>query len=365
MAPSYTVSLHTSAGVLQAISQDYLDLAISRTVNAPDMAALVYDGQSPNSQYLVQEAIVIITRQDPDAGISPAQEFAGIIRRVVRTFNDKTTIEVTCVGMIGLLATRIVDYKGYITNRTIFRNRPAETIIKDLFTSNIGSGATVANGRIIDGRITGMTTAATAGTGNLLSVTFAYQNLLTAMQKVADDGGGDFSLSYTPPASWVLTWHLGQLGTDRTATVRLSVPLGTIGELVVDDDQTEYNVTATIVAGEGEALARRVEYRPAVPPTGLNLREYFVDARNMKKASVNALRAQGQIMLNKMRRKKRKVTATLLQNAALRYGRDYFLGDLVSILIFNTVETQKITGVDLAFSADGRESVDVTLTSNT
>lgn len=365
MAPMYTVSLHNSSGVLQAISQDYLDLAISRTVNAPDMAVIVYDRVSPNWQYLVMNAIVVITRQDTETGISATQEFAGIIRRRVRTIGEKTTIEVTCIGMMGLLATRIVDFRAQINNRSRWIARPAETIIKDLFNYNIGSLATVANGRVIDGRITGMTTTASAGTGTTLTASFAYQNLLTAMQKVADDGGGDFSLTYTAPASWVFAWHLGQLGTDRTATVRLSVNLGTIGELVVEDDTTQDYATAVIVAGEGEGLGRLIAARPATPPTGLDLREYFVDARNVKKATTAMLQTMGNVTLRKVRRRQLTYTATLLQNAALRYGRDYFLGDLVTIVDITTPITRKIQSVDLSFSADGKESVDVGLADNT
>ena len=73
MAPMYTVSLHDSSGTLQAISQDYLDLAISRTINAPDMAVLIYDGNSPNAQYLRQGNIVTILRKDTEAGVSGAR----------------------------------------------------------------------------------------------------------------------------------------------------------------------------------------------------------------------------------------------------------------------------------------------------
>lgn len=364
MAPSYTVSLYNTSGTLQAISQDYLDLAISRTVNAPDVAVLIYDSNSANAQYLVQGAIVTILRQDPDAGITGATEFSGQIRRIVRTVNDRTTYEVTCVGMLGLLGTRIVAYKAGIANRSKFTSSPAETILKNLFTFNIGASATTANGRIMAGNITGMTTAATAGTGTVLSVSVAYQNLLSAMQKIADDGGGDFDLLYTAPATWTFTWYLGQRGTDRTATVKLSVPLGTIGELIVSDDRIE-DFTAVIVGGEGEDKARRVATRPATLPTGLSSREYFADARNLKKATLGRLRNHGQILLNRQARKRVTYTVTLLQNAALRYGRDYFLGDLVTILDGTTAITQKVQGVDLAFTADGKESVDVTLASNT
>jgi len=54
-------------------------------------------------------------------------------------------------------------------------------------------------------------------------------------------------------------------------------------------------------------------------------------------------------------------SATLLQNAALRYGRDYYLGDLVTILDGTTSVTQKVDEVGLEFTSDGQENVDVTL----
>lgn len=362
MAPQYTISLRNSAGTLQAISQDYLDLAISRVINAPDMAVLIYDSNSSNVQHLVQGAIVQITRQDADAGISAQTEFSGIIRRIVRTVSDKTTYEVTCVGMIGLLGTRIVAWRSSVANRAYFSAVPAETILKTLFSYNLGSLATVAQGRLLDGSITGMATAASGGAGTVLTIGVAYQNVLNAMQKVAEDGGGDFDLLYFAPATWTFTWYTGQRGTDRSATVRLSVPLGTIGELVVDDNRID-DFTAVIVGGEGEAEARLIATRPATLPTGLSLREGFADARNLKKSSLTALQLHGQTLLNSQARIRTTYTATLLQNAALRYGRDYFVGDRVTILDGTTSVVQQIAGVSLSFTADGRETVDVTLAS--
>jgi len=360
VAPQYTVSLFNSSGTLQAISQDFLHLVINRTVNAPDAMQVVYNSNSNNVQYLTYNAIVTVTRVDTDAGISAATEFSGIIRKIVRVVNDRTTYEVTAVGMLALLGDRIVAWPANVLNRSLFRTSPAETVLKNLFNFNIGSSATTANGRLLDGRITGMTTSATAGTGTNISIGVAGQNLLASMQKIADDGNGDFSMSYTAPATWTFTWHLGQLGTDRSATVRLSVPLGTIGELVVDTDRIS-DFTATIVGGTGEGKARRFGTRPATLPTGLDLREFFVDARNEKKATLARLRQVGQITLNRQARKRTTYGAKLLQNAALRYGRDYFMGDLVTILDGVTAVTQKVDEVGLEFTSDGQENIDVTL----
>lgn len=360
MAPQYTVSIYNSSGVLKAISQDYTSLQISRVVNAPDVCVLTYNViDAFVDQFLVIGAYIDVRREDTAAGISSTVEFSGIIRRVVRKIAETRIIEVTCLGMMDILNQRVIAYKAGTANRTKFDSVPAETVIKTLSNYNVGSLATVANGRAIDGRITSFTTSATAGTGNLISLECAYANLLSTIQDVAEAGGGDFSVSYTAPSSWVLTWHLGQLGTDRTATVRLSVPLGTIGELIVSLDRIN-DFNATIIGGTGEKDARLIATRPATPQTGINLKEKFVDGKSQKKATVASLQTLGTALLNKERRR-REYSATLLQNAALRYGRDYFLGDLVTIVYDSLTSTQKIVGVDLSFDADGRESVDVSL----
>ena len=251
MAPIYTVMLRTSTGTLQSVSQDYLDLAIARTVNAPDMAALIYDSNSMNIQYLTQGALIEIYREDAEAGISSTQEFAGYIRKVTRTVSDKTTYEITAIGMLGLLGDRIVAWYAGRANRSKFTSQPAETIVRNLILYNIGNPATVANGRLLEGTmLPTISMASSAGTGTVMDVSFAYQNLLEAVQKVCEDGGGDVGMTYNPSLNRIDTaWYLGQLGTDRTSTVKLSVPLGTIGELIVDDDRIE-DFTATIVVND-------------------------------------------------------------------------------------------------------------------
>jgi hypothetical protein len=365
MAPEYSVSIYNASGVIQAISQDFLAIKISRTVNAPDVCVLAYNiNDAYVDQFLAIDAIITVTRWNTAEGIAPAVEFAGIVRRITRVYNERNTIEVVCYGMMDILSQRVIAYKAGITNRSKFTAVSAETIIKTLFSFNIGSNATVANGRALDGRITGMATSASSGTGNIISIECSYANLLTTMQDVAEQGGGDFSVSYTAPATWTMTWHLGQLGANRTATVVLSLRTGTLGELVIDNDKiADFN--ATIVGGTGEGTARLIATRPTTLPTGLALKERFIDARSQKKAPLSYLESLGTVALDRQR-KKRVFSAKVLQNAALKYGRDYFIGDLVTI--YNNAtgvgQTQKITGVGLGFEDSGREVVEIELSPN-
>jgi hypothetical protein len=366
MAPEYMVTIYNASGVVQAISQDFIAIKISRTVNAPDVCVIAYNiNDAYVDQFLVIGAIVTVIRYDSAEGIPARTEFSGIIRRTTRTYNEKSTLEVLCYGMMDILSQRVVAYKAGIANRSKFTTIPAETIIKTLFNYNIGSNATVANGRALDGRLTGATTSASGGTGTAVSIECSYANLLTTIQDVAEQGGGDFSVSYTAPAMWTLTWHLGQLGTDRTATVILSMLNGSLGELVIDIDKVS-DFNATIIGGTGEGAARLVATRPSTLPTGLTLKERFIDARSQKKAPITYLQDLGTVALNQQR-KKREFIAKPIQSASLKYGREYFLGDLITIYdnFSGSAQTQKITGVGLSFEDSGREVVDIELSPNT
>lgn len=363
MAPIYELYIRNSAGTVLQRRMDFLKLSISRTINAADLCQFVFSSaQASVVADIVQGYIVEVYRSDATAGIAVRQEFAGIIRKIVKTQAEQTFYEVICVGMESILGQRIVAYKSGTANISSFVNVRAETILKTIFNYNCNVQATTANGRFQNGTITGFTTTASAGTGNLMSVDVSYMRLLEAMQRVAEDGGGDFALLYTPPATWTFTWYLGQLGTDRTTTVRISVPLGTAAELVTDDDKIE-NATSIIVGGTGEGAARLVA-TTASPPTGLNLREAFLDARNQKKSTSTALVDLGQAELLRQKRRGLRYTATILQTAGLSYGRNYFLGDLVTVQDGTTLITQKVNGVDIDLDTSGKENISVTLTSN-
>ena len=56
-----------------------------------------------------------------------------------------------------------------------------------------------------------------------------------------------------------------------------------------------------------------------------------------------------------------RVDARILQSEALRYGRDYFIGDIVGVYDGTTTLTRKVQTIGLRFASDGSESIDVGL----
>lgn len=365
MAPVYELYIRNAAGTLLARRTDFLNISISRIVNAADIAVFTYSSaQTYATPDLVIGYIVEIYRRDDEWSIPVTQEFAGIIRRIKKTIGEQTIYECTCLGMVGLLAQRIVAYRssGFCTFTTA---QPAETVAKTLFNYNCNVQATTANGRILNGTINGFTTTASAGTGSLVSGDFAYMNLLSALQKVAEDGGGDFDLLYTSsPSAYTFVWYNGQRGTDRTATVRISVPLGTASEFVAETDLMSGFFNTSIVGGTGEALGRLISVAPVTPPNNLNRYEQFIDARNQKKSTAQMLFDLGTAERIRQIRSYRRYTATVLQTSSLLYGRDYFLGDLVTVQDETVLITQRVAGVDIDFSSEGKEDVNITLTDN-
>jgi hypothetical protein len=362
MAPEYSIFVYTAGGILEAICTDFLAVAVNRTVNSVDIAQFDVNAVSTTAPYIVYGAIVEVYRQDIIAGIASTREFAGTIRGIVTSYGQTTVITAQAVGTNAILSDRIVAYKSGVANRSQFTAVAAETVMKTLYNYNLGASATTANGRMLSGVLTGAAVATSGGLGNATSLSCSGKNLLSTLQEVQLTAGGDFSLVYTAPATWTFTWYTGQLGTDRSASVILSVETGTIAKLVLRTNRIT-DISAVVVAGQGEGSARAIVTRPASLPTGLDLRETWVDARNQKKTA--EYQQLGDVTLQSAAERRTTLQTEVLQNAALRYGRDYYLGDLVTVYAYAAGNiTQKVASVALSMSAAGAESVNVGLISN-
>ena len=158
MAPLYTMTIYNASGVIQTIATDYMQLGISRQVNAIDGLTFTMASTSPNAQYLQYGYIVSVTRQDAAQSITASVEFAGMIRRISRVVSTQTIYQITAVSMMALLADRVVAYRANVANRSVFSAVAAETILKTLFNYNCTPLAVsgTKSQRIFNGSTTGM-----------------------------------------------------------------------------------------------------------------------------------------------------------------------------------------------------------------
>jgi hypothetical protein len=91
------------------------------------------------------------------------------------------------------------------------------------------------------------------------------------------------------------------------------------------------------------------------------LRESWVDAR--QSTTLAEYQQRGDIALEEATRARSRIDVVVVQTPALRYGRDYFLGDLVSISVDGVLYTRKIASVAIRVGTDGSENIDVGLIS--
>jgi hypothetical protein len=352
----YMLKLRGANGVLLAVltghaEGGFLDVTYRKVVNAPGLLTFALATDSAAAGMLEHRGIVEFWRRDTGNAIPWTRDFTGLILRRRYEYKDSDRVRVYCPGINWLLATRHVLWPAGTTNRSEFRNDPAETIAKTLVAYNAGDDATVANGRVREGAIAGLNVEANAAGGNALDWYCAWDNLLESLQGLAAVGGGDFELGQVgDAAAWEFRWHAGQLGADRTATVRFALEWGNMAAPQYEDDRMdEKDVVA--VLGQGEGTERTVVIRTA----GDAAVETTADARN--EATMAALSAVGDRRLAEGARRQT-FEFDAMQTPACLYGKHYFVGDLVTARYGGIVElTRKVVAVTVSMGEDGTMAI--------
>ena len=183
------------------------------------------------------------------------------------------------------------------------------------------------------------------------------ENLLENLQKLAPIAGGDFDLVKTSPTAYEFRWYTGQLGTDRTATVKFALGIGNMGVPQFSESRTDEQ-TVACVWGQGEGADREYVTRDGANYTTTNDIEMFVNASDVELGNTAGLNDRGD-------QKLREVEAVqcfyhgMLQVPATLYGVHYFLGDLVTVVnpMNGAVYTRKITEVTQTLEENGNRTI--------
>ncbi len=354
MSTDYRIDILTAAGVKRAEVTDFLDLAYTRRVNAPGLLNFTLSGEHAAIAELEDKSQIIVYRRNTAMGLSWTADFWGLYRAQQRSYSDRDLFRARCPGILTMLGWRQVAWYAGTANRSTFSAVAAETIVKTLVSYNAANSAIVANGRLREGAITGLSVQLDGGAGNTLSLSCAYRNLLTALQEIAPIAGGDFDLVKTGAATWEFRWYIGQLGTDRTATVVFALGYGNMAEPVYEYDRIN-ECTVAIVGGQGEGGGRAIVARTGPDYAAVNDIEMFVDGRNS--SVVAALNADGDAALDASRAREQ-FKFKILQTPACFYGVHYQLGDLVTARWRDIVAIQKIVAVSIEVTPQG-ERIDV------
>lgn len=357
----YKIRVYDSAGALQHELVNFRSLSYRKVVNEPGLGQFVLNGEHPLVGDIEDKWQVEFWRRNQAQGIDWTCDFYSLFREPDRQGAGPGTFAALCPGQLGILGWPIVAWPAGTVDRSRFSSVPAETIMKTLVAYNAGSSATTGNGRVRDWSTSGWTISVEAdgGDGNSLDVYCAYKNLLETLQDVARVGGGDFDLVKTAGAAWEFRWYEGQLGADRTTKLIFAVELGNMGAPRFRQRRLQER-TAAIVAGQGEGSSREVTVRTGGNYSATNNIEMLVDARDVTTGDSGGLETRGDQALFEARAIEA-FDFDVLQIPSALYGRDYFLGDLVTVRSPYTGNdvTRKIQAVTVAVNPDGREDIGV------
>lgn len=237
-----------------------------------------------------------------------------------------------------------------------------DDLMKAIVSKQLGSTASAWRSKI--------TEAPNLGAGGAsISKAFAYRNVLTVVQELADlatEAGVwlGFDVVRTAPGAFEFRTYTGQRGQNHgrnSGDPRLvgkqygNLSEATFGTYHMDERNWVQ------VAGQGEGDSRVLIYRENIArrdASKWNRREYFKDSRD--DSTTAALEADGDAALEEFK-PKQVLTGTLHDTPGMQYGIHYWFGDVLSVEAFGYHVDCHVKAVRVRVDQDGGEQLDIKL----
>jgi len=376
MAPRYQVRLKNLLGVQVAILTDWYRLDFTKRVNGVDSYTLQIDGDLAVVDEFVLDGQVEVWRSDLAAvPVIPLYlEYEGFHRTEIRntTNEGRSLYSSVGVGYDHLLARREILYASGDPGAA--KTGVGETVMWEYVDENAGPGATSPPRLVSAGNFTGLTLRANTGAGAVWTGARAYRNLLDVLAEVAKESGVDFGIVGSGAALFEYRAQASPWGDDRTTVgldpttglngagnvpVIFSLAFGNMQDPIYSNDRRE-EVNAAIALGQGQEADRVLVERldaAAIAESTWNRIEGTRQANT--EDTVAGLQSIGDEVLEALQAKE-VFSFSALQIPALLYGRDYFLGDLVTARYQTIEQNKKIIGVTISVS-QGVETINLEL----
>lgn len=202
--------------------------------------------------------------------------------------------------------------------------------------------------------IPGLTVMASQDRGGNYSGYQLGTNLLEHLQKIATTLGMAFKVTSDTPMNFIFDAWPEPYGTDRTGTIIFSMQRGNVENITYSSIR---DAEGTIAVGPSSLTEH---YGIGYSDSPLNHWEVSFSPQTGQKPQEGALYALAQS------KARYEVKATIMQTKSCAYGKDYFLGDWVSIVVPGRIFTQIITGVRWMVEYRGDapvETIEIELTS--
>lgn len=350
------------------------------SVNADDPLVFRLNADSDPAQAVEELDIVEAFIRNREIGlISSDGGFVSAFVGIIRDFDISTDeSSITYIDFIAPAENHILSWRSVLfyagaDDRSTFESGAAETIMKTVIEYNFTASAIPANGRhrngdLLPGMGLNISIGADMEAGNLLSASFMGSNVLTALQKLAENGGGDFQLSWLGGNDWEFEFYPGQLGNDKSSgpdRVLFSLQNNTMRNPRLI--KTGARASSGVAAGEGQGDLREITevFGPDYSPDYDF--ETFVDARQEKTEAGREYR--GALKLDEQKAKE-ELSFTVLQTSNQFYSpiditgkKTYKAGDLILANYRGVDQVRKIERIQVYWNDPSSEDsfiVDVT-----
>lgn len=370
MAARYQVILRNQAGAQVALLTSWYSLDYVVRLNDIGTYTLEIDGALAVVNDFIVDGQVEIRRRDQDTSpeIDWYTDFRGFQRtEVLKTDADgRSRFASIGVDPKHLLARRVILFKD--TSTEAAKTGPGETVMKSYVNENAGPGAT-APPRLFAGVFPGLTIQADGGAGSTWQGNKPYRPLFRTVREIADATAVDFDLVFTGAVSLEFQAQAEPLGVDRTTTgidpatglnaagnapLIFSLDFGNMEEPALTTHRID-EVTAAIILGQGAEDEREVIERTSAAATASAFNRIESVRNANQEEDTAALNAVGDAVLQDLQARETFFFGAL-QIPSTLYGRDYFVGDLVTARYGSIERNLKIVAATIKVQ-EGIESI--------
>lgn len=345
-AEVYVVLRRTDGFQLQ-LFDNWISLNYEVRRNAFGFITLVLNGHDPRIGDFKLDYWLEVWRAIPGASVDWYLEFYGLVRNIHDAIdtNGAATIEITAYGLLQLLAGRAIV--GPKDSPRTKKEMDIATAIFQFVDENIGPNAFGVDfgGHVIDLRrvCPNLVCVEPAPVGILTGGDHSYQNLWDVVSSLADYAWLDLRIrrggNPNPDLGelYTLTFDIGQFGIHRTWDYRqdnVPVIFGMLyGNLASADYRYERAAEENVIYGRATDPVSGAEFYEALGDYSLvdqspyNRKEGSYDYGQETAAGVQK-RLQAQLLAG---RPKQILTVEIMQQAGTLYGKDYFVGDWVTV----------------------------------
>lgn len=372
LAPIYQIALYDTLGTRLALIDDYRSLQFGQEVNGAGFFTLQLSYEDSKRALFEADTILEVKRKIPGY-VDWYTEFIGHCEDFSSTFfqNGNTSYSVVGSGFNGLLGRRIVAYDEGTSEAN--KSASSETAMKEYVRENIGTSATVANGREANGVMLNFSVAASGGAGDTWSGDRAGINLLRLLQEIANFSAIDFQVEvgFGGVGHYVFKTYVDQLGSDRTAVgLNTTTGLNSAGNTPHIFSLQRGNVQTARFSEKHKGEVNRVFVFAEDSVTGLGKIRYRqdVDAQAVSLLNVReAMRGGGSQGTNdemdtladeelEANQAEKNFHFVPLDTPSSLYGKDFFLGDKLTLRIGDNELNRRLSRVAITVSGGAGET---------